>query len=129
MNIGDRVEKIKGYRWPGVVVAVFKTVRGETRVVVECIVPAVRGALHIYAPEQLRLRAAPMARERVKSGHLVGQLCMSSKLSEREVLEIRATYQKVKPGQRSGASKLCAHYGITRSTLRNIINRDTWRHI
>lgn len=51
---GDHVEKKKGYRWPGVVVAAFLTTRGEPRVVVECTVPEVEGALHIYHPDQLR---------------------------------------------------------------------------
>jgi len=54
LAVGDRVEKITGYQWPGVVVAVFHTMRGEERVVVECTVPEVAGALHIYAPGQLR---------------------------------------------------------------------------
>jgi hypothetical protein len=54
MMVGDRVEKIKGYRWPGVVIGVCVTLAGETRYVVECTVPEVVGALHIYAPEQIR---------------------------------------------------------------------------
>jgi len=53
IEVGDRVEKVKGYRWPGVVVAVFMTTSGHTRYVVECTVPEVAGALHIYAPEQI----------------------------------------------------------------------------
>ena len=52
-KVGDCVQKLKGYRWPGVVVSVFETLAGETRVVVECTVPAVSGALHIYSPEQI----------------------------------------------------------------------------
>ncbi|WP_167561363.1 hypothetical protein [Bradyrhizobium sp. AS23.2] len=55
MKIGDRVEKIEGYRWPGVVVAAFRTTKGDDRVMVECEEPAVAGALHIYAPDQLRV--------------------------------------------------------------------------
>ena len=58
MKLGDRVEKASGYKWPGVVVAVFKTLAGETRVVVECTVPDVAGALHIYNPEQLRIASS-----------------------------------------------------------------------
>jgi len=54
MEVGDRVEKIKGYQWPGEIVAVFRTKAGLTRMVVECTHPVVAGALHIYAPEQLR---------------------------------------------------------------------------
>jgi hypothetical protein len=53
-KIGDVVEKISGYRWPGVVRSVFTTIAGETRIVVECTVPEVAGALHIYSPSQLR---------------------------------------------------------------------------
>jgi hypothetical protein len=53
--IGDRVEKISGYKWPSVVVAIFATTKKEQRIVVECTVPEVAGALHIYAPEQVRL--------------------------------------------------------------------------
>lgn len=55
-ELGARVEKIKGYKWPGVVVAVFNNIEGELRYVVECTVPMVEGALHIYAPEQLKRR-------------------------------------------------------------------------
>jgi hypothetical protein len=52
-KVGDRVRKRAGYRWPGVVVGVFETAAGKLRIVVECTVPEVAGALHIYAPEQL----------------------------------------------------------------------------
>jgi len=54
MRVGDKVQKRRGYRWPGEVRAVFTTIAGETRIVVECTVPQVRGALHIYAPKQLQ---------------------------------------------------------------------------
>lgn len=53
MQVGDKVQKVRGYSWPGIVVAVFETLEGQTRVVVECTVSEVRGALHIYSPEQL----------------------------------------------------------------------------
>lgn len=51
--IGDRVRKVRGYPFPGVVVAVFTTTAGLLRVVVECTVPEVAGCLHIYSPDQL----------------------------------------------------------------------------
>lgn len=54
MKIWDCVQKTKGYKWPGIVVADFTTTTGERRLVVECTVPEVKGALHIYAPEQLQ---------------------------------------------------------------------------
>lgn len=55
--VGDSVEKASGYRWPGVVVATFHTLDGKARYVVECTVPEVSGALHIYSENQLRLKS------------------------------------------------------------------------
>ena len=53
IGVGCKVEKVKGYRWPGEVVAVFQTTKAEWRYVVECTVPEVAGALHIYNGEQI----------------------------------------------------------------------------
>ena len=55
MKIGDRVRKKSGYLYPGIIVSVFFTLRGETRFVVECTTPAVRGMLHIFNEDQLEL--------------------------------------------------------------------------
>ena len=52
-KVGDAVNKVRGYKFPGIVVAVFKTIRGEERLVVECMVPQVEGMLHIFSPENL----------------------------------------------------------------------------
>lgn len=54
-KVGDKVEKVSGYKWPGVVVSVFDTLAGERRVVVECTVPEVKGALHIYNENQIKI--------------------------------------------------------------------------
>jgi hypothetical protein len=54
-KIGNKVEKTSGYKWPGVVVDVFDTLTGERRLVVECTVPEIAGALHIYNEKQLML--------------------------------------------------------------------------
>ena len=51
---GQKVEKVSGYKWPGKVVSAFYTLDGNLRYVVECTVPEVRGALHIYGPSQIR---------------------------------------------------------------------------
>jgi hypothetical protein len=56
VKTGDRVQKRRGYKWPGIIVAVFETLEGEMRVVVECTVPEVAGALHIYSPDQLEMQ-------------------------------------------------------------------------
>ena len=50
---GDRVRKVKGYKFPGIVVAAFTNLRGDWRYVVECTVDEVAGMLHIYNGEQL----------------------------------------------------------------------------
>lgn len=54
-KVGDKVEKVSGYKWPGVVVSVFDTLASERRVVVECTVAEISGALHIYNEKQLTL--------------------------------------------------------------------------
>lgn len=54
MKVGDQVEKVTGYRWPGVIIGVCTTLAGKTRYVVECTVPDVAGALHIYSPDQIK---------------------------------------------------------------------------
>lgn len=59
LHVGDDVEKVKGYKWPGVVVAVFETLAGDRRYVVECTVPEVAGALHIYSRDQLDMTFKP----------------------------------------------------------------------
>src|SRR3954471_2323819 len=53
---GDEVEKITGYRFPGIVRAVFTTARGQDRCVIECAVPGCEGMLHIFSPQQLRVK-------------------------------------------------------------------------
>lgn len=53
--VGDKVHKVKGYSWPGIVVSAFQTLSGQRRYVVECITPEVAGALHIYNAEQLEI--------------------------------------------------------------------------
>lgn len=55
--VGDRVQKVKGYRFPGVVVSVFLTLSAQVRYVVECTVHEVEGCLHIYSERDLEVRA------------------------------------------------------------------------
>lgn len=50
-SIGDQVNKIKGYPFPGEVRSVFTNKKGETRLVVESTV--LPGMLHIFNEEQL----------------------------------------------------------------------------
>lgn len=53
MVVGDSVVKVEGQEFSGKVVAVFANRSGNTRIVVECEVPEVRGLLHIYRPDQM----------------------------------------------------------------------------
>lgn len=52
----EGVQKRRGFRWPGVIVARFHTTAGKARYVVECVVREVRGALHIYSARDLKRR-------------------------------------------------------------------------
>lgn len=54
-SIGDRVEKVSGYKFPGTVVAVFRTLRLEWRYVVEATGEDYQGMLHIFNGDQLEL--------------------------------------------------------------------------
>ena len=55
MKIGDKVEKISGYKYPGIVVARFNKLNStEIRLVVECTEPTVYGMLHIFREDQLK---------------------------------------------------------------------------
>lgn len=53
LRVGSKVQKKKGYPFPGVVVAEFHTTSGAVRYVVECTSPDVRGCLHIFNADQL----------------------------------------------------------------------------
>ena len=55
LKVGDKVEKVSGYKWPGIIISVFDTLAGERRVVVECTTIEVAGALHIYNEKQLMI--------------------------------------------------------------------------
>lgn len=52
---GDVVHKPKGYRYPGIVVCVFKTLHGKVRYVVEATGEGYEEMLHIFNGDQLAL--------------------------------------------------------------------------
>ena len=52
-KIGDRIYKPNGYKFPGIVVSVFKTTSGAVRVVAEL---EGNGMLHIFSENQLELQ-------------------------------------------------------------------------
>ena len=49
-EVGDKIYKPKGYKFPGTIVSVFKTIKGETRLVAEM---DNIGILHIFNENQL----------------------------------------------------------------------------
>lgn len=51
-KVGDKVDKVKGYRFPATVVSVFKTTSGQVRIVAEM---DEFGLLHIFNESQLCL--------------------------------------------------------------------------
>lgn len=53
-KLSYRVQKVSGYKWPGVIVAIFCNHSGQLRCVVECDAPEVEGALHIYNLGQIQ---------------------------------------------------------------------------
>jgi hypothetical protein len=58
MNIGDSIKKKKGYAFNGVVVAIFKNTKGQTRVVAEHLGSQTEdsgGMLHIFSENQLEV--------------------------------------------------------------------------
>lgn len=49
-KVGDKVNKKEGYKFPGVIVSIFETTAGKTRLVIEM---DNYGLLHIFNPEQI----------------------------------------------------------------------------
>lgn len=52
-KVGDKVKKPKGYAFDGIIVSIFQTTKGETRIVAEL---ENNGMLHIFNENQLELR-------------------------------------------------------------------------
>jgi hypothetical protein len=52
-----QTRKSKGYRWPGIVVSVYRSCHDATKIsiVVECTISEVLGAQHIFSPNQLEV--------------------------------------------------------------------------
>jgi hypothetical protein len=54
-KIKDVVLKPRGYQFPGVIVARFRTTKGDPRYVVEATGHGYAGMLHIFNPDQLEV--------------------------------------------------------------------------
>jgi hypothetical protein len=55
-RVGAKVQKKEGYRYPGIVVSVFRTLQRKVRYVVEADSPDYNGMLHIFNGDQLEER-------------------------------------------------------------------------
>lgn len=53
LQVGQKVRKLSGYPFPGVVRSVFQTKAGEWRVVVEATGLSYQGMLHIFSLAQI----------------------------------------------------------------------------
>lgn len=55
-RVGDKVRKMGGWEWSGVVVSCFETLDGKPRYVIECTMPQISGALHVGDGMQFQRR-------------------------------------------------------------------------
>lgn len=53
LKLNEQVKKKSGYSYPGTIVAVFQTLAGDTRYVVEATGADYKGMLHIFNGDQL----------------------------------------------------------------------------
>jgi hypothetical protein len=61
--VGDKVHTTDGYKWPGVVIAAFRTLKGKAHYVVECTAEPVEGFLWVFDGSQLEKR-----KDEIKAG-------------------------------------------------------------
>lgn len=52
-TIGQHVEKVSGYRFPGIVIGVAQKLDGKLLYLVECVATGAEGMCHIYSASQL----------------------------------------------------------------------------
>ncbi len=64
-------------------------------------------------------------RAKGRERHLVGSDHQNAKLSEEDVAEIRRLYK----GQRGQMVDLARRYGVGKTTIRRIIDRESWKHV
>lgn len=89
MEVGTKVNKVKGYQFPGTIVAKFNTTKGDVRYVVEM---ENYGLLHIFNGEQLCKRSWPIETKKLifkkvgkYKGYDIGSCEILTKIGEVEV--------------------------------------------
>jgi hypothetical protein len=107
LRVGDKVTKFSGSsEFVGRVVSIFANLAGETRIVVECEVPEVRGLLHIYSPSQMELVEAEQP---MSEGTL---LALKMSIAKWRKMESAPTLDEVNIGSNSCA--LCHRHNRNR---------------
>ena len=99
-NVGDTIYKIKGYKFNGTVVSVFKTASNKIRVVAEM---HRNGMLHIFSEDQLELDVTPDGTQSI-------QIINSAK----------AILDEVVTDKESGAKYTKQHYILSREKISEI---------
>lgn len=54
-NVGDAVQKIKGYKFPGIVIGIATKLDGRILYLVECTADGAAGVCHIFSEKDLEL--------------------------------------------------------------------------
>ena len=80
-------------------------------------------------PKHMKLNSQQEVWDRIKEAGTmtVGSKHKMSKLTEADVLDIRARY--VKRSVANGLGNIGKDYGVTPGCVRDIIIRKTWRHV
>ena len=80
-------------------------------------------------PKHMRLNSQQEVFDRMRAAGRISFCsdCKQSKLTEADVLDIRARY--VKRSLVDGLAPIGADYGVTQGCIRDIIIRKTWRHV
>lgn len=88
------------------------------------------GSLKRDREETLKLRSTDEYKNKLAATQL-GEKNNAAKLTETDVLEIRAEYEKMLKHESvfRNKTKLAEHYGVKRPTVNDILFRRTWKHI
>lgn len=104
-------------------------ITGKMQVLHDCDIRSCVNPSHLYLgshkqnmnDRNTRNRQAKGEKHGMFGGGIRGSANKRSKLTEQDVLEIRASKEQ--------HCNLAKHFGVTQSAIWNIINRKTWKHL